>query len=284
MANVKDIRRRIRVVKSIEKITSAMKMVAAARLRKAQDRALAARPYAQKLQHIVQDLARGAGNVEHPLMQDREVKKAVFVVVGADRGLAGSFNTTLMNKAMAEIKKFAPEDVKMVIIGKKAANFFKRQPYEVLHMMEAGGDGLSFSAIHVLTEELSEMFRAGQTDAVYMVYAKFLTAMTQTPSVIRLLPMSAPETDGSERADFIYEPDPATLLKDLIPRYLDTIAYQAILESQASEQGARMTAMSAATKNAGEMIESLTLQYNKARQSAITKEITEIVSGAEALS
>jgi len=284
MANVKDIRRRIRVVKSIEKITSAMKMVAAARLRKAQDRALAARPYAQKLQHIVQDLARGAGSIEHPLMQDREVKKAVFVIVGADRGLAGSFNTTLMNKAMSEIKKFAVEDVKLILIGRKAANFFKRQPYEVLHMLEAGGDGLGFSEIHAQTGELSEMFRAGQTDAVYMVYAKFLTAMTQTPSVIRLLPMSAPETDGSERADFIYEPDPKTLLKDLIPRYLDTIAYQAILESQASEQGARMTAMSAATKNAGEMIESLTLQYNKARQSAITKEITEIVSGAEALS
>lgn len=283
MANVKDIRRRIKVVKSIEKITSAMKMVAAARLRKAQDRALAARPYAQKLRRIVQDLSKGAGSVGHPLMQDREVNKAVFVIVGADRGLAGSYNNTLMNKALTEMRKFEPEHVSLVLIGKKAAGFFKRMPYKILRSLESGTDGLEFLELHVLTNELSDMFISEKVDAVYMVYSRFITAMTQTPTVIRLLPMSAPSADGDETADFIYEPDPAALLKDLIPRYLDTIAYQAVLESNASEQGARMTAMSAATKNAGEMIDDLTLQYNKARQSAITREITEIVSGAEAL-
>lgn len=283
MENIKDIRRRIRVVKSIQKITGAMKMVAASRLRRAQERVVAARPYSKKLLRIVQDLANGSGSIQHPLMESRDIQKVVFVVIGADRGLAGSFNTTVMNRALAEVQKFDTEDAKLILIGKKAVNFFKRTSYEVIHQMESGTNDIGFSEVHVLTSKLSEAFVGGKIDAVYMVYAKFVTAMTQTPTVIELLPMASPETDGRQSAEFIYEPNPQALLEDLLPRYLDTIAFQALLESQASEQGARMTAMSAATQNASEMIGDLTLQYNKARQTAITNEITEIVSGAEAL-
>lgn len=263
-----------------------MKMVAAARLRKAQDRAESARPYAEKTHEVMRNLAGNAGEIQHPLLEVREERNVAFVVIGADRGLAGSYNNNVMNKALHEIGERPSDSVKMVLVGKKAVGFFKRHPYEVVASLEAPGTSVTFADIRAITSRVRAMFEGGEVDAVYLVYAKFVSAMTQEPTVIQLLPMVAPEAPTAVEArmpDFIFEPDPGELLGRLLPRYVDTEVYQALVEAQASEQGARMTAMSAATKNAGEMIDNLTLEYNKARQAAITSEILEIVSGAEAL-
>jgi F-type H+-transporting ATPase subunit gamma len=282
MATAKDIRRRIRTVKSIEKITSAMKMVAAARLKKAQARAESARPYAQKMHEVMRNLARSAGQVRHPLLESREENNVAYVIVGAERGLAGSYNVNVMNHAIHELRSRQPESVKLFLVGKKAVGYFRRRQYDVLGKLEGMGSDVSFLDGHRISHSLRSAFESGEIDAVYLVYAKFINATRQEPTTLRLLPMAAPESDQLPPEDFIFEPEAGKLLGDLLPRYLDTQVYQALVESQASEQGARMTAMSAATKNAGEMIDTLTLSYNKARQAAITREITEIVSGAEA--
>ncbi len=283
MATAKDIRRRIRTVKNIEKITNAMKMVASARLKKAQSRAEAARPYAEKMHEVMSNVAASAGEVEHPLLVVREEQRVAYVVVGADRGLAGSYNNNVMNKAMEAIGKHKPDDVKLVLVGKKAVGFFKRKPYEVISRLESPGGEITFSDVRMLTQQFRGMFESGEVDAVYLVYARFVSAMRQEPTVTRLLPMAAPVAAEEQPIEFEFEPEAAKLMAVLLPRYIDTQVYQSLVEAQASEQGARMTAMSAATKNAGEMIDTLTLAYNKARQAAITKEITEIVGGAEAL-
>ncbi len=284
MASTKDIRRRIRVVKNIQKITNAMKMVAAARLRKAQDRAEAARPYAEKMLHVVGDLADVTASVSHPLLERREERVVVYVIVGGERGLAGSYNSNLMSRSLREMEGRDPSSVKLVVVGRKAVNFFRKRSYEILDTMDSPGSGISFSAVEAITRRLRRMYENAEIDAVKLIYAKFVTPMTQIPTVVPILPMSTPEDLRTGPGDFIFEPSAEKLLASLLPKYLDTQVYQALVESQASEQGARMTAMSAATKNAGEMIESLTLAYNKARQSAITTEILEVVTGAEALS
>lgn len=283
MPSTKDIRRRIRVVKNIEKITSAMKMVAAARLRKAQERAEAARPYAEKMREVMGNLASSVGEIEHPLLEVREERNVAFVVIGADRGLAGSYNGNVMQKAVREIGDRPTDSVKLVLVGKKAVAFFKKRPFEIVTELTPPGSDVAFADIRGVTTQVRGMFESREVDAVYLVYAKFLSPMRQDPTVVKLLPMSAPVGGEAAQADFIFEPQAEQLLGALLPRYVDTQVYQALVESQASEHGARMTAMSAATKNAGEMIDALTLQYNKARQSAITTEIMEIVSGAEAL-
>lgn len=283
MATAKDIRRRIRTVKNIEKITNAMKMVAAARLRKAQERAERARPYAEKIRQVMANLAAAAGEIEHPLLEVREENAVAFVVIGADRGLAGSYNVSVMARATTEIGERDPDKVKMVLVGKKAVAFFRRRPYEIVERLEAPGSEISFASIRGVTGVVRSMFERGEVDAVYLVYAQFVSAVQQRPTVVRLLPIARPSAEETGAADFIFEPGARELLGKLLPRYVDTQVYQALVEAQASEQGARMTAMSAATKNAGDMIDSLTLAYNKARQAAITKEITEIVGGAESL-
>jgi F-type H+-transporting ATPase subunit gamma len=284
MATAKDIRRRIRTVKSIEKITNAMKMVAAARLKKAQARAESARPYATKMQEVMSHLARSAGQIEHPLLEDRDERKVVYVIVGADRGLAGSYNVNVMNHSLRELRRRQSEtiDSELYLVGKKAVGFFRRRDWKIRAHLENTASEVSFFDAHRITTELRASFEAGEIDAAYLVYASFVNATRQEPTTARLLPMAAPKAESLPPEEFIFEPEAPKLLGDLLPRYLDTLMYQALLEAQASEQGARMTAMSAATKNAGEMIDTLTLAYNKARQAAITKEITEIVSGAEA--
>lgn len=282
MPSTKDIRRRIRSVKNIEKITNAMKMVAAAKLRKAQERAEAARPYSVKMREVMANLASTVGEIEHPLLEVREEQNVAYVVIGADKGLAGSYNNNVMNKAVSEIGDRDPESVKLVLIGKKAVGFFRRRPYEAVANLEAPGSEVSFADIRGVTTQVRAMFESGAVDAVYLIYAKFVSPMRQDPIRVKLLPMSAPTGDEVSGGDFIFEPSARQLLGSLLSRYVDTQVYQALVESQASEHGARMTSMSAATKNAGEMIDSLTLQYNKARQAAITTELVEIVSGAEA--
>ncbi|MCL5104741.1 MAG: ATP synthase F1 subunit gamma [Armatimonadetes bacterium] len=282
MASAKDIRRRIRTVKNIEKITNAMKMVAAARLRKAQERAEAARPYAQKMQEVMMNLASSAGEIEHPLLEVREERNVAYVIIGAERGLAGSYNGNVMNKALAELKGRDPDSVKLVLVGRKTIAFFRKRAYPIVGKMEVGAE-VNFVDIRAITSQVRAMFESGEVDAVYLVYAKFVTAMRQEPTTVKLLPMEKPNMDEFAPSEFMFEPNADELLGRLLPRYVDTEVYQSLVEAQASEHGARMSAMSAATKNAGEMIDSLTLVYNKARQAAITKEITEIVGGAEAL-
>ncbi len=284
MASTKDIRRRIHVVKNIEKITSAMKMVAAAKLRKAQERAESVRPYADRMREVMGNLAASVGEIKHPLLDVREEESIGYVIIGADRGLAGSYNASVMHHALNDINSRDPEDVKLVLIGSKAISFFKRRPYDIVAEFDPPGSDLAFSDIRGITRQMRSMFENKEVDAVYLVYARFISAMRQDPTVVKLLPLSAPPGDpDAPRADFIFEPEAESILGALLPRYVDTQLYQALVESQASEHGARMTAMTAATKNAGEVIDTLTLQYNKARQAAITTEIMEIVSGAEAL-
>lgn len=283
MASAKDIRRRIRTVKNIQKITNAMKMVAAARLRKAQDRAEAARPYAAAMRRMVQNAAAGAGDISHPLLEVREERSSVFVVIGADRGLAGSYNANVMQAALRAIGDRDPETVKLALVGKKAVSFFRRRPYGVLDNVENLGSAVGFGDIAPIARRVRSLFESCQTDAAYLVYARFITPMRQQPAVVRLLPMEPPEARDCGSGDFEFEPPAADLLASLLPRYVDTQLYQALVEAQASEHGARMTAMSAATENAGEMLDALTLMYNKARQAAITSEILEVVTAAEAL-
>ena len=283
MATARDIRRRIRTVKNIEKITNAMKMVAAARLKKAQAGAEAARPYAEKMHEVMANLAASTGHIRHPLLEVREQRTGAYVIVGADRGLAVSYNSSVMNKALDEIADRDSEDVKLVLVGKKAAGFFKRRPYEVVATLQPPRSEVSFVDIRGITTKARSMFESREVDAVYLVYARFITAMTQRPTSIKLLPIATPGGGEALPSDFIFEPQAEKLLASLLPRDVDTEGYQALVEAQASEHGARMTSMTAATKNAGEMIDNLTLIYNKARQAAITREIVEIVGGAEAL-
>jgi len=283
MATAKDIRRRIRTVKNIEKITAAMKMVAAARLRKAQELAESARPYATKMKEVMSSLAANSGDITHPLLEVREPNNVGYLVVGGERGLAGSYNVSLTTAAMKAIGTRPADNVDLVVVGKKAIHFFNRQRYRILDTLEIPSSGIPFADVARVTGILRSMFEDGQLDEVNLVYSKFVSPMVQQPVTVKLLPMETVESDSVMHREFIFEPDAAQLLSRLLPRYLETLVYQALVEAQASEQGARMTAMSAATKNAGEMIHSLSMAYNKARQAGITREILEIVSGAEAL-
>jgi F-type H+-transporting ATPase subunit gamma len=232
---------------------------------------------------VMANLASSAGGIEHPLLESREERNVAFVVIGADRGLAGSYNVNVMHRAISAIGDRSLEGVKLVLVGKKAVGFFKRRPYETVATLDVPGSEVTFNDVRRLTSQIRSMFESGEVDAVYLVYARFVTAMRQEPTVARLLPMERSVAGEAALSEFEFEPEAGKLLGALLPRYVDTQVYQSLVEAQASEQGARMTAMSSATKNAGEMIDTLTLAYNKARQAAITKELTEIVSGAEAL-
>lgn len=284
MATMRDIRRRIRVVKNIQQITSAMKMVSAARLRRAQERAETARPYADKMFFMLESLSRAARQVEHPLLEVRPEQNIAVVVIGAERGLAGSYNPNLMRKAVELLKGRETGTVKFITFGRKATAFFRRRPYEIVMEHDLPAANIQFSDVRAATVKVRDMFSAGEVDAVYLVYAKFINAAVQRPTVLKLLPITPPTGDEETgAAEYIFEPGPEELLGRLLPKYVDTQVFRAAVEAVASEHGARMTAMNSATNNAGEVIDNLTLQYNKARQATITKELLEIVSGAEAL-
>lgn len=284
MATIKDIRRRIGVIKNIQQITNAMKMVAAARLKRAQDRAQSSRPYAEKMEDAMRSLSVAARQVHHPLLEVRPEETIAAVIIGADRGMAGAYNANIMRKAMSLLQDRAPDKVNLLLVGKKAAAFFRRHPYEVVATLSIPTANVTFSDIREIAWTLRTLFETKKVDSVYLVYAEFVTAMVQRPKVHKLLPVEPEHKMQDEAREYIFEPEPEKLFADLLPRYVDTQVYRALLESVASEHGARMTAMSAATSNADEMIENLTLALNKARQAAITKELSEIVGGAEALS
>ena len=296
MASLIDIRRRLRSVKSTQQITKAMKMVAAAKLRRAQDRVIGARPYAKLLSDVLVPVTAQAGELKHPLLAVRPEKKVIVMVVSGDRGLCGAFNTNV-NRATAHLLASHPEwtEVRLLPVGKKAVEYWKRRKYPFTEKTYPGilGD-LKYAHAREIAGFLSEEFLAERVDAVYIVVNEFRSILSQVVQVSKLLPLSpeaAPKAgtkadskdSGAPAIDYLYEPDPPSILAWLLPRYLEFTVFRALAESAAAEMGARMTAMDAASKNAGEMIDKLTLTYNRARQARITKELIEIVSGAAAL-
>ena len=289
MASLRDIRKRIRAKKIMQQITKAMKMVAAAKLRKAQEAILAARPYAQSLDALIADLGARVESVSHPLLVQRPPKNAELVVLTSDRGLAGGFNSNVLRRAqrfLADNEKIY-ESIRLSTIGRKGNDFFKKRNVKLRRNYTDLYTRVSFRTAADVSTELAGHFLTGEVDAVFLVYNEFLSAISQKVSVVQLLPLPAPTIAASAGAampvDFKYEPDQQAVLERLVPQALAIKVYRALLESVASEQGARMSAMENATRNAGEMIGQLTLYYNRTRQAAITKELVEIVSGAEAL-
>lgn len=287
MASLRDIRRRIRSVKNTRQITKAMKVVAASKLRRAQEQIIAARPMAHKLMEVMASLAARVDRDRHPLLARREVRKVEVVVITGDRGLCGAFNTNILREADRLLKREteAGHEPRLNLIGRKGRDYYRRRPYprdqEVVGVF---GGNIDFKVAQQVSKELIEQYANAEYDLLYLVYNEFKNALQQRVVVEQLLPIEpAPVPEGTVAVDYIYEPSADEILADLLPRYVETELFRALLESQAAELGARMTAMDAATNNATELISTLTLQFNRARQAAITKELMEIIGGAEAL-
>lgn len=290
MANLKEVRNRIASVNSTQQITKAMKMVAAAKLRKAQDNILQMRPYAQKLNQMLQTVSAGAEVAkENPFRVARPVEKVLFVVVTSDRGLCGAFNMNVNKAVMALInEKYAAQkaagNVDILSIGRKGGEFFTRRQYKVNHKFEDTYTRLSFGVVREAAEEIMAAFVEGRYDAVEIAFNEFKNVATQIVRTEQFLPIPEEETtQEAAKGDYIFEPSEEEIIKELIPKSLKIKLYRAVLESNASEHGARMTAMDKATDNAGELLKNLRIEYNRSRQAAITTEILEIVAGAEAL-
>lgn len=294
MPSLKNIRTQIASKKSTQKITRAMKLVAASRLRRAQDAIVAARPYANALGEAIAEVALRAGSEAHPLLDRRSPERITLVLLTSDRGLAGGFNANIFRvsqRFIAERRQANPpaREVVLEVVGKKGRDYFRRRKLEIAREIAAPTAETVTAISRELAQIVSHAFREARTDAVFLVYNEFKSAVQQRVVVEPLLPVSGADLPTGAKAvarevlDFIYEPSKAKLLDALLPLYVESQIYRGLLESIASELGARMTAMDSATNNAREMIASLTLQYNRARQAAITKELMEIVSGAEAL-
>lgn len=284
MATLKQIRGRIKAAKSIQQITRAMKLVAAARFKRATERALAARPYSEKLKDVVSSLS-GAGELpSHPLLERNDSENYALILVTAERGLCGSYNTNLIRRS-AQFLRETPGKAKLIGVGKKGALFFGKRCYEVVYQHAVPSAGASFDDAKAIAEVTQNLFESGEVSKVYLCYAKFYSAIRQVPQVVQLLPIEPPEAEEKSGAHlgYIFEPTSDALVGTLLPRYFLTLLWQALLEATASEFASRMTAMTNATENAGKMIQNLTLKANRERQATITKEILEVVSGAEAL-
>ncbi|MFZ5482327.1 MAG: ATP synthase F1 subunit gamma [Myxococcota bacterium] len=285
MASLRDIRTRIASVKSTRQITSAMKMVAAAKLRRATDAATGARPWNETLSNTLKRVAASAGDVEHPLLEARrEVKKIRFLLISSDRGLCGGFNANLNRRAEERIRQLRAEgkQVELWTYGKKSRDYFKsRGPQSARPTIEITPAKFVAEST-ALAKLLEEDFAAGAFDECWLGYNQFKSTLTQIPTFAKVLPISIEASSGPS-ADYVYEPGGAEILGTLLPMYVRTVLLQAFLETEAGEQAARMTAMDSATRNASDLIDRLTLEYNRSRQAAITKELIEIISGAEAL-
>jgi len=286
-AGVKDLKRRIRSVKNTQQITKAMKMVAAAKLRRAQESAEASRPYTETLQGTLTRLTAVAYDVSHPLLEKREdILKVGYIVVTADRGLCGGFNSNIIRlTAQTMAEETRDVDHGIIAVGRKGRDFFRKRG-EVDAEFVNLGDNVSYADAREIGQYIINAYENEELDEVYVVYGKFINALRQVPTIVKILPIDPPAQDEEveERyVDYIYEPSSEEILLTLLPRYIGSQIYNAMLESKASEFGARMTAMGNATENAGEIIDSLTLKMNNVRQAAITDEILDIVGGAEAL-
>jgi F-type H+-transporting ATPase subunit gamma len=287
MASLRDIRKRIASVKSSRQITKAMKMVAASKLRRAQEAIVRARPYAQHMEAVLSSLATRADLTAHPLLAVREPKKVELVLLTSDRGLCGGFNANVIRRAQQflEEERAKSERIEISTLGRKGRDFSRRRKLDLRRDYVGIFEDLAFARAVEIAGELAQHYVQAELDAVYLLYNEFRSAISQRVSLIRLLPVVAravPE-GSAQPTDYLYEPSRSAVLDTLLPRHMAMQLWRAMLESQASEHGARMTAMEAASKNATEMIDKLTLQFNRARQAAITKELMEIVSGAEAL-
>ncbi len=288
MPSLKAVRVRIASVKSTQKITSAMKMVAAAKLRRSQDAIIAARPYAKTMSEITAEVALHAGAEDHPLLQRRAGRRIALVVMTSDRGLCGGFNSNLCRMAQrhAEEKSRAGaiDECRYEVVGRKGRDFFRRRKLHMTRDLPGVTGDTAIARTKELASALTEEFLNGTVDGVWLVYNQFKSVISQRPVIEQLLPIAAAPAGGDAGAsEFLYEPGKGQILDYILPLYLETEIHRALLESVASEFGARMTSMENATKNASEMIDRLTLQYNRARQASITKELMEIVGGAEAL-
>ena len=294
MPSLLDIRRRIRAVKSTQQITKAMKMVAASKLRRAQDRIQHGRPFAMQMRRVLSGLATRVDAAAHPLLDERKAPRAngrvLLLVITADRGLCGSFNANVIKAAANFITERPDRPVALGLIGRRGRDYYAKRGFEVLIERINLFAKLFFGDAQEIAKTAMDAFTSGQVDAVHMVYNEFKSVLQQRVVVEQLLPIPRAEIEGGEApapgtppVDYLYEPTPEELFKTLLPRHVEVQVYRALLESNAAFYAAQMTAMDAATRNSGEMIESLTLYMNKVRQAAITREIIEVVSGAEAL-
>ncbi|WP_122630243.1 ATP synthase F1 subunit gamma [Lucifera butyrica] len=285
MPSAGDIRRRIKSVKNIQQITKAMKMVAAARLRRAQEKANASRPYTEKIRQVLKHVAAGAGDAVHPLLVVRDVNKTGYLVLSSDKGLAGAYASNLFKEVVPQIR--GKENAGLITVGRKARDYFRRRGYRIDKEYSGFSEKPGYEHAAAIAKELAERFEAGDYDEIYLVYTEFRSAISQQPVTVKLLPVEESGQQGGEagkgRQEYIFEPSAGEVLGLLLPKYLETVIYGALLQASASELGARMTAMGSATDNAQELISKLVLNYNKVRQATITREISEIVGGAEAL-
>lgn len=286
MASTSDIRRRIKSVKSIQQITKAMKMVAAARLRKAQEKALASKPYTDKIIEILMNVAQGAEEISHPLLNVREVKKVGYLVLSADKGLAGAYSSNVIKEALPFIK--GQDNVGLNTVGRKARDYFKRRGYSIDREYSGFSEKPSYQNAAQLAKDMAAAYTSAEYDEIHIVYTRFYSPGHFKPEALKLLPLDSPkkaniDASTAQGKNIIFEPSAKEVLDVLLPKYLETVIYGALTQSAASELGSRMMAMSSATDNAQDLITQLVLTYNKVRQANITREISEIVGGAEAL-
>ena len=288
MASAKEIRGKIASVQNTQKITKAMEMVAASKMRKSQERMAASRPYAETMRNVIGHLALGNLEYKHPYLEERDVKRVGYLVVSTDRGLAGGLNINLFKKVLTDMKAWKDKgvDTELAVIGSKGVSFFNAVGCKVVAQVTGMGDNPSLSELIGPVKVMLQAYDEGRLDKLYIVSNKFVNTMSQVPQLLQILPLPPAEDDENLKKktwDYLYEPDPKSLLDTLLRRYVESQVYQGVVENLASEQAARMVAMKAATDNGGNLIKELQLVYNKARQFSITQELTEIVSGAAAV-
>jgi len=287
MANEKEIRTQIASIKNTQKITKAMEMVAASKMRKAKDRMNATRPYASKMRNVIGHLANANTEYNHPFLLDREeVNRVGYIIISSDRGLCGGLNVNLFKAALKDMQQWQDKNIEIdfCLIGAKATQFFKKFSANIVSQVSQLGDEVRLEELIGTVKAMLDAYTDGKIDRVYLVENEFVNSMTQEPKVSALLPLAAEDNDEMKHHwDYIYEPDAKTVLDSLLTRYAESIVYQGVVENVACEMSARMVAMKSASDNAGDLISDLELAYNKARQAAITQEISEIVGGAAAV-
>ena len=276
--STKEIKTRIRSMESTRQITKAMEMVAASKLRRAQAQILASRPYFQILSSAINDILENNRDFTSPYLKERPVKKVMYIVIAGDRGLAGGYNSNILKLVEAELKG---KDALVLPIGKKAVDYFQSHGYPLLNQAYPEAEDISVADCFTMAKDLCKRYLNGEFGQMYVVYTDYVSVLSQVPQTRQLLPLLRQEETGKNQSDIVYEPDCETVFAAIVPEYLGGVIYGALCESRASEQAARRTAMDAATSNAEEMIGQLSLQYNRARQAAITQEITEIVAGSQ---
>lgn len=289
MQSMRDIKRRITSFQNNRQITKAMEAVAAAKLRRAQERVVAARPYADKIREVIASIAAGTRNDPHPLFEKRDVKRTGYLVITSDRGLAGGYNANVLRNLVNTINERheSPDEYVLFVIGRRGLDFLKHRNYDVASEVTGLSDSPEYADVRHVVSRAVEMFANADYDELYLHYNRFVNALSQIPTEMKMLPLEdlQEEMEKEKRpSTYDFEPSQEKVFAELLPKYAEALIYRAVLEAKASEFGARMTAMGAASDNAAELIDALTLEYNRARQAAITQEIAEIVGGAEALS